>query len=107
MGQEVVGEPKGQSLWRRGESGIHIEFAFWPGNYRVKTGLCPLLNREAEVQPPQCGGEFFGIGRFRGKTEKRATFRGIHGRMGGTLAPFNEKRQEARVSIGERYRLPF
>src|SRR6267378_1763718 len=107
MGQEVVGERKGQSLWRRGESRIHIEFAFWPGNYRVKTGLFPLLNRETEVQRLQCGGEFFGIGRFRSKTEKRAPFRGIHRRMGGTLAPLNEKRQEARVSIGERHRLPF
>src|SRR5260370_18974872 len=107
MGQEVVGERKGQRFRRRGESGIPIEFAFWPGNYRVKTGLFALLDRETEVQRLQCGGEVFGVGRFRGKTEKRATFRGIHTRICATMAPLNKKWQEARERIGERNPLPF
>src|SRR5882762_8248234 len=102
MGQEVVGEPKAQSLWRRGESRIHIEFAFWTGNYGVKTGLFALLDRETEVQRLQCGGEFFGIGRFRGEADKSTAFGCVHCRMNGILAPLDEKRQEARVSIGER-----
>ena len=107
MGQEVVGERKGQILRRRGESGIHLEIAFWARNYRVKTGMFPFLDREIEAQRLQRVAEFVGIGRFRGKTEKRAASWSVNGRVRRILAPFNEKRQKARGRIRERHNLPF
>src|SRR5258708_37306710 len=106
MGQEVVGERKGQSLRRRGESRMHIEFAFWPGNYRVKTGLFALLDRETEVQRLQCGGGVLRIGPFARKNGKPAPFPGALRGKGGTPGPLTTEKQEAPESIRAPYPPP-
>src|SRR5712664_2085639 len=106
MGQEAVGERKGQGFRCPGESGIDLEIAFWPGNYGVKTRLLPFSNRQIKAKSFQLGGEFFGVGGFRRKVDERAAFWGVNGRVNGILSPLDEEGQEASVRIRERQRLP-
>src|SRR6202041_3384157 len=99
MGQEAVGERKGQRSRCRGESGINVETAFWPRDYGVETSLLPFPNGQIQAERLQCGGEFVGIGSFRGKAEQGAAFRRILRRVNGIRAPLNEERQEAAICI--------
>ena len=106
MGQEGVGERKGQRLRRRSESGIHIEFAFWPGNCRAKTGSFRFLNRQIEIQGLELADKSFGVRSFCCKTYERAAFGGVNGWVNGVLPPLNEKWQETCGGIRERHNLP-
>src|ERR1700741_2193779 len=105
-GKRWLGSGRGQRFRRRSESGIHIEFAFWPGNYRVKTGSFRFLNRQTEVQRLELGDTSFGVPSFCCKSYKRPAFGGVNGWVTGPLPPFNEKWQETCGGIRERHNLP-